>query len=378
MSEVVGMDALSALVRESSVSGVERHALLLRTDILPPSLSRPQHLRRAREALDPLLMADRGRCHELSSGRIVISWRGEAPKLMRETVDALDTLLREDPFEAPGINQLIACYDLPADGSKLLREATHGVVQPIVAAPVPMPSTEPVFDIPEPIRPLDSPALERLEQSLAIADLSRFARRRPISHYTAQGMKLAWEERTLSIPELIETVAPGHEVKSDPWLFRRLTRLLDRRMLAILSNVEELREARPFGITLNVASVLSPEFLRFDSGLPIALRNRIVISLLPADIAADAGAYAFARNFARSRGYRICLRAVTAALLPVLNLGALELDLVQLVWSPAFASMSELPPSGGARWIMGRPCTDQALKWGVAAGIGLFATKPTA
>jgi hypothetical protein len=376
MSEVGGIEAVSALVRESAVSGVQRRALLLRTDVLPPSLSRPQHLRRAREALDPLLMADRGRCHELSSGRIVISWRGDAPKLMRETVDALDSLLREDPFDAPGINQLIGWYDLPADGAKLLREASVGM-EPIPAAPTPAPMVEPVFDMAMPLEPLDTAALERLEQSLALADLSRFARRRAISHLTAQGMMLAWEERTLSIPELIATVAPGCDVKSDPWLFRRLTRLLDRRMLSILSNTEELRDAGPFGITLNVASVLSSEFLRFDAGLPGALRNRIVISLLPADIAADAGAYAFARNFARGRGYRICLRAVTASLLPALDLAALELDLVQLVWSASIGRLSELPSSGGARWIMGRPCTDEAVKWGVQAGIGLFATKPT-
>ena len=184
-------------------------------------------------------------------------------------------------------------------------------------------------------------------------------------------------ERTLSIPELIDTVAPGCDVKSDPWLFRRLTRLLDRRMLSILSNTAELRDAKPFGITLNVASVLSPEFLRFDSGLPSALRNRVVISLLPVDIAADAGAYAFARNFARGRGYRICLRAVTADLLPALDLAALELDLVQLVWSESLAKLDQLPSSGGARWIMGRPCTEEAVRWGVNAGIGLFATNPT-
>lgn len=377
MSEALGMDALWSLVRDSAVSGVERRALLLRTDVLPPSLSRPQHLRRAREALDPLLMADRGRCHELSSGRIVVSWRGDAPKLVREAVDALDTLLREDPFEAPGINQLITCYDLPGDGPKLLREASVGL-EPVIAMPVAKPAPEPVFTVPATIEPLNAAALARLEQSLGVADLSRFARRRPISYVTAQGMMVAWEERTLSIPELIDTVAPGCDVKADPWLFRRLTRLLDRRMLAILSNPEELREANPFGITLNVASVLSPEFLRFDGGLPAALRNRVVISLLPADIAADAGAYAFARNFARGRGYRICLRAVTAALLPALDLAALELDLIQLVWSETLARMNELPDSGGARWIMGRPCTPEAMKWGLQAGIGLFATDPTA
>ena len=56
-------------------------------------------------------------------------------------------------------------------------------------------------------------------------------------------------------------------MRADPWLFRRLTRTFDRRMLALLASPEELRLAGPLGIDLNVASVLSPAFLRFDGGV---------------------------------------------------------------------------------------------------------------
>lgn len=369
-----GLDALSALVRESLVSGVERRALLIRTDVLPPSLSRPIHLRRARAAIDPLTLADRGRCHELPGGRLVVSWRGEAPKLLQETITALDHLLQEDPFEAPGINQLIGFYDLPQDGITLLHEAAKAAA-PALRAPEPPP--EPVFERPVTLRPLDSLALARIEQSLAVADLSRFARRRSVCHLSSQGMQLAWDDRALSVSELIADVAPGRDARSDPWLFRRLTRILDRRMLAIVSDSHELRDARPFCITLNVATVLSSDFLRFDAALPSSLRNRVVISLLPADIAADASAFAFARNFARRRSYKVGLRAVTASLLPALDLAALELDFVQLVWSPDLHRVHALPDAGATRWIMGRPCSNEAIEWGITAGIGLYATKPT-
>lgn len=374
MSDLIGIEALSAWVRESAVSGVERHALLLRTDVLPASLSRPAQLRRARQALDPLALADRGRSHELAGGRVVISWRGDAPALLRQTLDALDSLLQEDPFEAPGINQLVDVFDLPAEAERLLHEAERSIVGRRERSAAP--GTDLVFELPHTLRKLDPESLDRLEQGLALADMSRFARRKPICHASSNGMQLTWEDRTLSIKELIDTVAPGCDAKSEPWLFRRLTRVLDRRMLAILSDPQDLRGAGPFGLTLNVASVLSPEFLRFDAALPPALRNRVVISLLPADVAADAGAFAFARNFARGRSYRVCLRAVSAALLPVLDLPAMELDYVQLAWSPDLHDLPSLPDSGGARWIMGRPCTGDAIAWGRRAGIGLFATNP--
>ena len=368
-----GFDSLTALVRDSAASGVERRVLVVRTDVLPPSLSRPIHLRRAREAIEPLLLADRGRCHELP-GRLVVSWRGNAPKLLQDAVDALDALLQEDPFDAPGINQLLAFFDLPAEGLAVLREAARPASAP---AKFIQPPPEPIFELPVTLRPLEMSALEQIEHSLALADLSRFARRRPVCHLSSHGMQLAWEERSLSVSELIGDVAPGFDAQSDPWLFRRLTRILDRRMLSLLSDSPELRDAAPFSLTLNVASVLSSEFLRFDSVLPSALRNRVVISFLPADLAADANAFAFARNFARARSYRICLRAVTASLLPALDLAALELDFVQLVWSPALTCHRELPATGGARWIMGRPCTAEAISRGMTAGIGLYAAPAT-
>ena len=44
-----------------------------------------------------------------------------------------------------------------------------------------------------------------------------------------------------------------------------LTRTLDRRMLALLAEPQELRQAPPFGIALNVAALLGADFLRFDA-----------------------------------------------------------------------------------------------------------------
>ncbi len=124
MSEAaVGLDALSALVRESAVSGVERRALLFRTDVLPPALARPHHLRLVRDALDTLGLADRARRHELPNGRMAVSWRGESPALLQEAMDALDTLLQDAPLEAPGLPELISLYALPAEGAALLRDA---------------------------------------------------------------------------------------------------------------------------------------------------------------------------------------------------------------------------------------------------------------
>ena len=370
---VADFDGLSELVRTTVSSGVSRQALLLRTERLSGTLPPLDRVRHARAALDPLTNAERAHWYDLPGGRIVISWKDDQGGFVNQALDGLNRLLENDAIDPLPMKELVDFYVLPQAGDELLRAAVTGLPKSErVTSPEPL-SEQPVTVL----QPFEPAELDRLEQSLTGTDLSRFARRRPVSFYNGETSRLAWEERTLSIPELIETVAPGRDARSDVWLFRRLTRMLDRRMLSILSDPGEMRGAGPFSLTLNVTSVLSPEFLRFDAALPAALRSRVVISFLPADIAADAGAFAFARNFARGRSYRVCLRAVSAALLPALDFVALNLDYIQLIWSSELAKVSELPQSGTARWIVGQPFTREAADWGVARGIGLFTMKPS-
>ena len=51
------VERLTTLVRDCQRAGVSRQVLLVRTDRLPPGLSRPHHLRLAEAALLPLLEA---------------------------------------------------------------------------------------------------------------------------------------------------------------------------------------------------------------------------------------------------------------------------------------------------------------------------------
>ena len=363
-----GLERLTTLVRDCSVSGVARRVLLLRTDLLPPRLSRPHHLRLAAESLEPLMSADRARQFELSHGRIAIGWRGEAPDRLRQTLESIEHLLQDAPLDAPALPELARLFDLPRDGAALLA---------LASSPSPLEEQQQALALPEAapaaLPPLDPAALEAMEARLLQANVARFARRRAVCRMGASSFTPAWETRFLSISELMTELSPGHNPYADPWLFRRLTRTLDRRMLALLSSASELRGAGPFSLNLNVGGVLSPEFLRFDAALPPGLRGHAVLDLHPADVMADVPAYRFARAFARARGYRVLLRGLTSTLIEVLDLAALDLDFVELRWSQGLAG---LDPSalraGTARWVLARADERAALRWGQSAGIGLF------
>ncbi len=366
-----GLGELMTLVRDCSVSGVGRRVLLIRTDLLPPRLAQPHHLRLAYEALEPLSGADRARRHELSRGRIAVSWRGEAAGRLQQSLAALDHLLLDAPLEAPPIAELVRLFELPRDGAALLAIADRaGEVGPAPVAAAPAPAAAPA----RPRRPLDLPMIELIEAQLATANVARFARRRSVCQAGPDQFNIAWETRFLSIQELIVALCPDRNPYAEPWLFRRLTRTLDRRLLALLSAPAELRDAGPLGLDLNVGGMLSPEFLRFDAALPPRLRGKVVLNLHPADVMGDLPSFRFACAFARARGYRILLRGAAAPLLPLVDLAALDVDYVELRWSPTLLGFdpAELR-AGAARWLLSRANDADAIRWGRTAGIALFA-----
>ncbi|MBV9750026.1 MAG: hypothetical protein JO157_14545 [Acetobacteraceae bacterium] len=355
-----GLDSLVSLVRDTQSASVGRQALLVRLDRLPPPLRHPRHQRLARAALDPLLDADRGRLHELPAGRVAVSWRGEAAVNLGRVMAALGHLLLDGPAETPSLGTLAKVFQLPQDGPELLEAAREGADLREPTHPIPSrPEAE--------TAPLDAAALARVEAALVHADVERFARRRPVCALGTSGLALAWEERLLDLGEIAAALSPGRSLTADPWLFRRLARTLDRRVLALLATPGFLDQAHPFGLRLGAESLISREFLRFDAGLPRRLRGQVIVSVAPADVLSDPAGFAFARDFVRARGYRVLLRGVEAMLLRVLALPRLDLDFVRVTWS--FAVPGSLSELGGARLVLGNVDEKAALGWARAQGI---------
>jgi hypothetical protein len=365
-----------ALVQECMSSGIARQACIVHLSRLPSSLQRPHHLRTARSAIEPLVQADRARLFELPNHDLVVIWRDATDKAVTQSREAIVQLLPpDDPSRLrtdlavalarepiPAQSELWEHLSLPQDAARLL----------ILAEDVLSP-----HDAPAAVRaapPLDPAALLEVESLLSHADLARFARRRQICVRTVEGsFRLRWEARYLSIDELGASLAPDRCLTADPWLFRRLTRSLDSRMLALLASPDELQGAGAFSLNLNVGSILSPDFLRFDEALPTSLRGQVVLSLLPSDVLADPSAFLFARDFARSRGYLLLLRDVCMELLPMFPLPRIGADFIELIWSPALVrqDLRRMVHDIG-RVVLSRADTPQAVTWGRVNGVTLF------
>ena len=232
-------------------------------------------------------------------------------------------------------------------------------------------------------QPMDPVALHELIGAIVRADLSNLLRRQSICTIAAgEPPKPLFREIYVSIADLREAVMPKRDIASDRWLFQYLTQTLDKRVLALLRKADDSGLSHAFSLNLNITTLLSPEFQAFDAGLKAGARGSIVIEIEKVDVFADIGAFLFARDFVRERGYRLCLDGMTRLTLPFIDRAGLGLDLVKLFWSPDMADVSEsdrqkeflagVERVGKGRIILARCDTEHAVAFGQKVGIKLF------
>jgi EAL domain-containing protein (putative c-di-GMP-specific phosphodiesterase class I) len=222
--------------------------------------------------------------------------------------------------------------------------------------------------------------LGRVEESLHSADLSNMVRRQFVCALIGEAApQPLFSELYISIQDLRETLMPGVNLTKSRWLFQHLTETLDRRVLAMLSKSTDRSITGEISINLNISTLLSPEFMAFDDAVIAAMRGSIVIELQKVDIFSDLNDYMFARDFAKERGYRICIDGLTHETMPFVNRDKLGADMVKLIWQTELADevgpkrVRRLVKSAGASKVILSRCDDEgAVKFGQDIGINMF------
>ncbi|MGE3770348.1 MAG: hypothetical protein AB7G06_05280 [Bdellovibrionales bacterium] len=232
-------------------------------------------------------------------------------------------------------------------------------------------------------KPLIPEILAKLEQAIAKADLSNVIRSQTVcTSQVNQPLLPMFKELFVNITELQNYVTPGFELRSNRWLFQYLTNALDQRMLSHVMRERMVHSDSSFSLNMNVNTVLSPQFRRFDETIPTVTRGKLVIEMQVIDVFADLGAYLFARDYLQERGYRVCLDGLTHLTLRYIDRAKLGADLVKLYWMPEGVNTMDpnmmaqfkalVAQSGQARTILCR-CEDEfALEFGRTSGIMMF------
>ena len=82
------------------------------------------------------------------------------------------------------------------------------------------------------------------------------------------------------------------------------------------------------------ATVLSRPFAEFDRTVKEGIDGRVLVEFQLIDIFADLGAYLFARDYLRARGYQVCIDGLHHVHLPLINRRKLGADFVKVQWTP--------------------------------------------
>lgn len=349
---------------------------------------REHHVRVAANTFETLVKPFEGQIFVLNNSDIVFLCKGATIAELDKAVLRLRYLFNEDPLlqeEDEAQQNFCTWYDMEREFPAFLALARNLLADEKRRRDEDAARRTMHQQIGQPaLQPITPDQLAKVESAIVQADLSNVVRRQPVCAIVKDGApQPVFKEIYVSIADLQRAVMPNINLASNRWLFQYLTAVLDRRVLMLLQrNNDDTALRSHFSLNLNVATLLSPEFLAFDNSLPTGSRGTIVIELQPVDIFADMGGYAFARDYLRDRGYRICIDGLSPMTLQFVDREQLGADLIKIHWSQDIAdevaaerrakARDLVKRAGPARVILCRCDSDEAIRCGGDMGVSLF------
>lgn len=384
---VVSIDASPDAALLERVKGLKRggarRAVHLHLSRLQQPNRRSEQLRIAGKPFESLFKAHDAELFSLTGGDIVFICKGARVAEIDDAVLQVRALFDKDPLtkgERQGRNsQFSTWYNLPKDYDAFLTAATALVEGP---PPTQQPQGGAPAKAPK-LKPIEPAMLAEIERVLANANLSKLMRRQLVCEISDDlPPQPVYRELYVSIADLQAKVTPNIDLVADRWLFQRLTYTLDRRVLSSITESHDDALNGHVSLNLNVASLLTPEFLNFDARLRAGARGTVVIEIPVVDLFSDMGAYMFARDLAQERGYSICLDGLTHLTAPMIDRETLGIDLLKVYWSnemlddpsgqrrEAIRGLVERADPG--RVIICRCDNARAIDYGRELGLSLF------
>ena len=343
---------------------------------------RDHHIRVAARTLESGMRSAEGQIFVLHNRDIFFIGKNVPDDVATNAIIRLRYLFSEDPViqfsDNSDAGDFCSWYRFETDYDLLLDEVRklNKVVSVI--------QNEPGAHLRQPRQPLNALNLAKLQQTLAQANVSALVRNQSICSVPPNSQPVPiFDEVFISVEHIQKNLLPDVDLRASRWLFLDLTETLDKRVLAYMRK-ETIHIDKPFSLNLNLATILTPEFMQFDEDLSSRLRGRLVIELHATDIFADVGSFFFVRDFLKDRGHRICLDGITQYTLPLLKEINWNFDLIKVFWSQRLAGTSAqsrkdqdmfgeaLKRQGDARTILARCDHPDAIMFGRERGIDLF------
>jgi hypothetical protein len=229
--------------------------------------------------------------------------------------------------------------------------------------------------------PISLEELAKIERQIGNFDLSSFMLNQPIVDIRPTGSnKREYFEIYIAVKNLEERLSPEFDLTANRWLFNYFTSSLDRAVLKTLNHGIDFIRGHKIGLNLNLSTIMSSTFVKFDERLTVELRGNVILEINKADLVENIDTYKEVVEFARSRGYQICIDGITPMWVAHMDLEYMACNYAKMFWSDELMDMSEadlkvfaakIEAQENCRFILGRCSTVTGLLFAQKHGIHL-------
>ncbi|MCW5699912.1 MAG: EAL domain-containing protein [Rhodospirillales bacterium] len=364
-----------------------RRAVLIRLSRLLPHNRRSHHVRTAISGFETRLSRRDGQFFVLGSSDVLVVYRSEAHAIIEEEIRRVRYLFSDDPLfqDNDSRDSFTVLYNIDAAFGPFvdaIRSALRDTTEKPNEADFLPDARERIRDRQLRGEALTPDVLAKIEAALAQTDLSSLAHQQTVCVLNGQQSPAPrFRELYISISDLRDAVLPGADFTANPWLFRHLTKTLDQRVLSLLSMPEQAGNTRDISININISTLISEEFRKFENGLNASRPNAFIFELQAPDIFSDIEAYLFVRDHVQNKGWRICLDGLTCADIDLYDVRGLGVDLVKIVWDQRMPALvvdarerlaAMVREIGSSRAVLCRVDSRVAVDFGHAIGFSMF------
>ncbi len=279
------------------------------------------------------------------------------------------------------LGEFYTIFDLgsPSDYQKLLTwtESAAGVS----AAPAPSSGAPPPGPGGDKKGIADSATLARIKEGLTRTDISPMLLAQA-AYFIGEPDKVAvmFRENYIAVKVLENTFCPGQSLTANRWLFNDLTEDLDAAVLRLLSNAEERATRRKFSINLNLSTVASERFTKFDNEMTPEQRQNVIIEINKTDMIESPRHWLKHVPALREKGYKVLLDSLHFEAVEFIDFDAIACDYAKMFWSGDIMKLSQdrfarLQDRVGRRktpqFVLARCDTAEGLRFARSAGISI-------
>ena len=229
--------------------------------------------------------------------------------------------------------------------------------------------------------PITLEELGKIERAVQMFDLSPFMLNQPVVNIqTSDANHFEYFELYIAIKALEERLSPSYDITANKWLFSYFTANLDNSVLKALNYGMDFLRGRRIGLNLNLSTIMSAAFVKFDEKLTADLRGNVVLEINKADLVENIDTYKEVVDFASSKGYKICIDGLNDFWVTHMDLEYMACDYAKIFWTDGMDQMSEyeykafadkIQSQSNCRFILARCGSVSGLMFAEKAGIDL-------